>query len=104
MTATEVLMLAVGLTLGMQLSNLLHTYWAAQDARRAREQHRQSMRRPRCPSDTATGDSAWLAFAASAGSGSGVGGRSSSATSISASPASPGARPVSRTASFVAPG
>lgn len=45
MTATEVLMLAVGLTLGMQLSNLLHTYWAAQDARRAREQHRQSMRR-----------------------------------------------------------
>ena len=45
MTSNEVLMLAVGLTLGMQLANLLHAFWAAQDARRDQEWACQSARR-----------------------------------------------------------
>ncbi|GHA60982.1 hypothetical protein GCM10010330_10960 [Streptomyces tendae] len=34
MTSNEILMLAVGLLTGAQLTNLMHAYWASQDARR----------------------------------------------------------------------
>jgi hypothetical protein len=44
-TSNEVLMLAVGLTFGMTLSNLLHIYWEWQDGRRSLARSLQAARR-----------------------------------------------------------
>jgi hypothetical protein len=44
-TANEISMLAIGLTLGAQSTNALHAYWAGKDARRDQERARRAARR-----------------------------------------------------------
>jgi hypothetical protein len=37
-TTNEISLLAIGITVGAQLMNMLHAYWASRDARRAETQ------------------------------------------------------------------
>ncbi|MCI3272129.1 hypothetical protein [Streptomyces cylindrosporus] len=45
MTSNELLMLAVGLTLGMHLMNAMHAYWGWRDDRRSAARTRADMKR-----------------------------------------------------------
>ena len=45
MTTNELLMLVVGMSLGAQLMNLVHAYWASKDARRSAAQAKAAIKR-----------------------------------------------------------